>query len=278
MNQKQAHWYPGHMHKAIGAIQEKLTWIDILVVVVDARAIPACMTLPIRTNKPTLYVVTKTDLADRDRLQATLTTLQQQSYRYVLSQGNHPKSRSALLQAVKDIGDPIWQKQIRKGLKKQPLKTMIVGVPNVGKSTLINLLAKQRKAVVENRPGTTRGQQWIKLDDHVLLLDTPGILPPRYDAKLSAIHLGLIGAMPLKQLPQETLALYLYDWILQTYPSVVQKHGGDAKMSANEFFNVWGQHRGWTKQGNVELDRVYVDFIQAFQKGDLGLISLPVLS
>jgi ribosome biogenesis GTPase A len=277
MNQKQAHWYPGHMNKAIAAMVEKLSWIDVLVIVVDARAMRACMDLPVTTQKPILYVMTKTDLADPAVTKTISKTFQGDQHQVVESVGLNPKSRSVILKALHRMGEPIWQKQLKKGLKKQPLKTMIIGVPNVGKSSLINLLAKQRKAVVENRPGTTRGQQWIKLDELLLLLDTPGILPPRYEAAIRPMQLALIGAMPIQQLPVQPLAEYLFDHLKQFYPQVLVAKYGRLPETASAFFHHWGQQAGWIKQGHVDIDRVYPYFIQAFQKGDLGRISLPNL-
>ncbi len=277
MNLKQAHWYPGHMAKAIRAIQEKLSLIDLLVVVIDARAMQVCMQLPIVTTKPILYVVTKTDLADPLITETVLSSFQKQQRHYVLSKGKTPQSRQAIIKALDRLGTPVWEKQLRKGFKKQPLKVMIIGVPNVGKSTLINLLAKQKRVNTENRPGTTRGQQWIRLEDHLFLLDTPGILPPKYSGDDAAMTLALIGAMPLKQLPLDTLAYRLYDHLTSHYPSLLIHLHGSLPKDANEFFTAWGNRHGWVYQQQVELQRVFSDFIQAFQNGELGKISLPAL-
>jgi ribosome biogenesis GTPase A len=277
MNQKQAHWYPGHMHKAIGAIHEKIKWIDLVVIVIDARAMFACMDVPIVSTKPILYVVTKTDLADPSITATWLKAFQVQNKTFVVSKGKTPQSRQAIVKALHQLGEAVWQKQIRKGIKKQPLKIMITWVPNVGKSTLINLLAKQRRVNTENRPGTTRGQQWLKLDDYLLLLDTPGILPPRFTTQTTALQLALIGAMPIIQLPLDTLAYHLFDWLVKQYPELLKKLHGETPADAKAFFNHWGNYHGWLKQGTVDYDRVFTHFIQSFQKGELGKISLETL-
>lgn len=277
MNLKQTHWYPGHMHKAVQAIQEKLKWIDLLVVVLDARAMHACLTVPLTSHKPTLYVVNKKDLADDRITQANVQTLNQSGHHVVLSAGKQPSSRAQVLKVLHQLGEPLWQKQVAKGIKRQALKVMITGVPNVGKSTLINLLAKQRKVVTENRPGTTRGQQWIKLDELLLLLDTPGVLPPRFVSQTISTQLALIGSMPLKQMPLKSLASYLYAWLNQSYPQVLTYHDGVMPMNEQAYFQSYGQKRGWIIKGQLDEDRVYQSFIKSFQDGLLGLISLPTI-
>lgn len=278
MNQQQTHWYPGHMNKAILAIQEKLKWIDIVIVAVDARAIEACMHLPFFTNKPKVYVITKSDLADMKFTTLMMKRLIDQGHTVVMSEGKNATSRANILKAMMKIGEPLWQKQENKGLKRQPLKSMILGVPNVGKSSLINLLAKQHRVATENRPGSTRGQQWIKLDAWFMLLDTPGILPPKFEMKAISFQLALIGSMPLKQLPQELLAHHLYDWLETQYLPTLQQLYGSMVFTRSDFFQQWGLKRGWKKQSEVDLSRVYSSFLKAFQDGELGSISLPMLS
>ncbi len=278
MNQQQTHWYPGHMNKAIQAIQEKLKWIDIVIVAVDARAIEACMHLPFVTNKPKVYVITKSDLADMKFTTLMMKRLIDQGHTVVMSEGKNATSRANILKAMMKIGEPLWQKQENKGLKRQPLKSMILGVPNVGKSSLINLLAKQHRVATENRPGSTRGQQWIKLDAWFMLLDTPGILPPKFEMKSISFQLALIGSMPLKQLPQELLAHHLYDWLETQYLPTLQQLYGSMVFTRSDFFQQWGLKRGWKKQSEVDLSRVYSSFLKAFQDGELGSISLPMLT
>ena len=278
MNQKQTHWYPGHMNKAIQAIHEKLSWIDLVIIAVDARAIEACMTLPFETNKPKVYVITKTDLADANSTQIVIKKLKEQGHTVVLSEGKNSVSRSNILKAMMMIGEPLWQKQEKKGFKRQPLKSMILGVPNVGKSSLINLLAKQHRVATENRPGSTRGQQWIKLDAWFMLLDTPGILPPKFEMKDISFQLALIGSMPLKQLPLELLAHHLYDWMEKQYLKRLEHLYGSSGFTRHDFFQQYGMKRGWKKQNEVDLSRAYEAFIKAFQDGELGAISLPILS
>lgn len=275
MNQKQTHWYPGHMHKAIQSIHEKIAWIDLLVVVVDARAIDPSRLLPLQTKKPILYVLTKDDLADPTATKQSVETLRKAGHSWVVSLGKTPKSRLGILQGLKQMGEPLWLKQEKKGVKRQPLKVMVTGVPNVGKSTLINLLAKHQRVATENRPGSTRGQQWIKLDDDLVMLDTPGILPPRFDQQESSIQLALIGAMPLQQLPLDLLAHYLYQTLMKRYPQAFQALHVNIPFEAAAFFNMLGRKRGWIKQDQVDLERVYFDFIKAFQDGKLGRFSLP---
>jgi ribosome biogenesis GTPase A len=274
MNQQQSHWYPGHMAKAIKAIQAQLKIMDLIIVMVDARAIEACRSLPLMSQKPKLYVVSKTDLADEKITQQVMNTLTKQGDHVVMTRGEK-SSRQAILKSLHQLGTPLWQKQILKGVKPQPLKVMITGVPNVGKSTLINVLAQRHRVATENRPGSTRGQQWLKLDEQLILLDTPGILPPRYDAALKAQQLALIGSMPLVNLPLAELANYLYSMMQRHYPNLLANKG---LFSSDAFFTDYGKKHGWLRADQVEYDKVYRHFIKAFQDGKLGRISLPILA
>jgi len=278
MNQKQNHWYPGHMNKAIKAIHEKITWIDLIVVLVDARAVYPCMDLPLVTQKPMLYVITKSDLADPNTTHQWVKQLTSQQKSVVVSLGKVSGTRALILKALHQLGEPLWLKQEKKGFKRQPLKVMITGVPNVGKSTLINLLAKQHRVATENRPGSTRGQQWIKLDEHLMLLDTPGILPPRFQSKETSVQLALIGSMPLKQLPIEDLAEYLFAWLKLHYPNQLSTIHGNLPMDSKTFFDQLARKRGWIKQGVVDYSLVFMTFIKSFQDGELGRFSLSILT
>ena len=274
MNQQQSHWYPGHMAKAIKAIQAQLKIMDLIIVMVDARAMAACRSLPFMSQKPKLYVISKTDLADDKLTQQVIGDWLKQGDHVVMTRGEK-SSRQAILKSLHQLGTPLWQKQISKGVKPQPLKVMITGVPNVGKSTLINVLAQRHRVATENRPGSTRGQQWLKLDEQLMLLDTPGILPPRYDAALNAQHLALIGSMPLVNLPLAELADYLYSVMQLHYPSLLANQG---LSSSDAYFTDYGKKHGWLRADQVEYDKVYRHFIKAFQDGKLGRISLPLLA
>ena len=133
-----------------------------------------------------------------------------------LSQQNSGK---AIQNAVVKVGKSIWDKQKARGMKPQPIKTMIIGIPNVGKSSLINRFAKRSAAGVENKPGFTRGQQWIKVSNEFVLLDTPGILPMNYENKKKAMNLALLGSIREDILPTEDMARALVDFLRSHYPS-----------------------------------------------------------
>jgi ribosome biogenesis GTPase A len=140
------------------------------------------------------------------------------------------------------------------------------------------LLAKQHRVATENRPGSTRGQQWIKLDEHLMLLDTPGILPPRFQSKETSVQLALIGSMPLKQLPIEDLADHLFHWLKQHYPHQLATIHGELPIDAKTFFDELARKRGWIKQGVVDYSLVFMTFIKSFQDGELGRFSLSMLN
>jgi ribosome biogenesis GTPase A len=203
MQQKSLHWYPGHMQKAMRQIEEKLKLIDVVVEVVDSR-IPLSSKNPFLENltssKKRLLVFSKKDLVNVEDLKAFEEYYKNKGYLTVVADLNNRNDIALIRKGIDKAGEEKQAKFIKRGMKPQPIRTLILGIPNVGKSTLINKLSKSTKASVANTPGHTRAQQWIKVDKTLELLDTPGILPPHYEDKKYALNLALTGAMKVENL------------------------------------------------------------------------------
>lgn len=220
MQQKGVHWFPGHMQKALKEIKERLKVIDVIVEIVDSR-------IPLSSknrfleeatiNKSRVLVFSKKDLCDLNRLKEWEEYYQNLDYRVVTADLNEPKDIKKILQSIALAGQNRIDKYLKRGMKPQALRIMILGIPNVGKSTLINRIAGKNKASAANTPGHTKAQQWIKISDRLELLDTPGILPPIYQNKEEGINLALTGAMKEQILPKSSLCEELIKFLKENY-------------------------------------------------------------
>ena len=270
----QIHWFPGHMKKALNEIEAKIKLVDIIIEILDARA-PISSSNPEFEkriqNKKRIVIFSKADLADPVETEKWTQYFKKSVDSLLILNLNEPKSEKIIANEVKRLGKEKHQKEIAKGMKPQALKTMIIGVPNVGKSSLINRLAKRSAAGVQNKPGYTRGEQYIKVNNDFILLDTPGVLPMNYDDKKQAINLALVGSVKEDILPNEDLAMYLVKYLNKSYPDSL-KERFDVR-DLNDFEMVIDQicaRRGLL--GNKE--KAYTLLLKEFKEGKLGRISL----
>ena len=270
----QIHWFPGHMKKALNEIEAKIKLVDIVIEILDARA-PFSSTNPEFEkriqNKKRIVIFSKADLADPQETQKWEQFFKKSVDSLLILNLNDPKSEKIIASEVKRLGEEKHQKEIAKGMKPQPLKTMIIGIPNVGKSSLINRLAKRSAAGVQNKPGYTRGEQYIKVNNDFILLDTPGVLPMNYDDKKKATNLALIGSVKEDILPNEDLAIYLIKYLNKSYPNSLLARFEVSDLS--DFEQVIEQicaRRGLL--GNKE--KAYSLLLKEFKEGKLGRICL----
>ena len=222
-------WFPGHMAKARREIEENLRVVDIALVLVDAR-IPKSsinpMAMDILKNKPQLMIMTKYDMADQYQTKQWESYFLENQKRSLTVDSISGLNVKKIEIIARDILKEKIQKDLSRGLKPRPIRAMIVGIPNVGKSTLINKLVGKKVATVGNMPGVTKAQQWIRLNQNIELLDTPGVLWPKFDDKTVGIHLALTGAIKDEILPKEDLTFYLIDFLRTYYKNNFEERYG----------------------------------------------------
>ena len=228
------HWFPGHMKKALNEVEEKIKLVDIVIEILDARAPLSSINDNLEkliTNKKRLVVISKIDLADKTQTKIWKEYLSSRFDDILLLDLTKSNSENEIAKSVIKLGQDKWNKQKAKGMKPQPIRAMILGVPNVGKSSLINRLAKRKAAGVQNKPGFTRGEQWIKVNKDFMLLDTPGILPMNYEDKKKAANLALIGSIREEILPNNELIHILLEYFKKYYPEALKQRYGINQIS-----------------------------------------------
>lgn len=210
-------WYPGHMTKAMRMMQEAIKQVDCVIYVLDCRAISSCFNPKFDDmikDKPTLYILTKSDLVEQKDLKAWSDYFKSKGMNFVIADNLSGRQRNLIIDKLRAVNADMLERYAQKGAKKS-IRAMVVGVPNTGKSTLINCLCKDRRTQVGNRPGVTRGKQWVSLAEGIELLDTPGALPPAFEDGQKALHLAFIGSIKEDVLNLDDLAIEIIKYCRQ---------------------------------------------------------------
>lgn len=273
-------WYPGHMAKAKRLIQEYLKMIDVVVELVDAR-IPWSSTNPmigtLIGNKPSVVVLNKADLADAAEVQAWIQQYEREGRQVVALNSKEGKSGKKLVAVIRRLAAPKLAHWRQRGLKNRSVRTMILGIPNVGKSTLINRLAGRNVAKTADKPGETKGKQWVHLGEYLDLLDTPGVLWPKLENQVSAYRLAATGAISDTVFDRQTVVLQLLAELRQWYPQELQRRFsleqlGDTPL---ETLAAIGKKRGCLlRGGEPDWDKMYTLVLKEYREGKIGRLSL----
>ena len=275
----QIHWFPGHMSKALKEVEEKIKIIDVVIELLDARAPLSSINVQLENlikNKKRLVILTKPDLADpveTKKWEEFLLTKYDSLLSLNLTDGN---ATNQIVKAVTKLGQEKWAKDKAKGMKPQALKTMIIGIPNVGKSSLINRFAKRKAAGVQNKPGYTRGEQWIKVSNEFILLDTPGILPMNYENKKNAANLALLGSIREEILPNTDLVNILLDYLKKNYPNALLERFKIEEITSYEevIKSICEVRKLLDSNGSYDYARGESLLLKEFKEGKLGRITL----
>ena len=276
---QQIHWFPGHMNKALNEIENKVKLVDIVIELLDARAPLSSINENLEKviqNKKRLIVLTKADLADPNATKNWSDYLKTKYDTVLVLDLKNSGADAILSKAVINLGKDKWSKEMAKGMKPQPIRAMIIGIPNVGKSSLINRLAKRKAAGVQNKPGYTRGEQWIKVNKDFLLLDTPGILPMSYENQKKAANLALVGSIREDILPNEQLGEMLLNYLKEQYPDALNERFAIAQITSRlDVLNAIAEKRKLVDgSGNNDLLRAEALLLKEFKDGLLGKITL----
>ena len=283
--QQQYQWFPGHMAKALKEIEARIKVIDVVLVLVDARA-PLASQNPklasIIKNKPVIYVLTKRDLADANANSQWLKYYEAQGTPAVALDVNKD-NLNVIDQKAHELMQEKLAKEKAKGMRPRPLRYLVVGIPNVGKSTLINRLAKRRAANVANRPGVTKAQQYIKVNERMELLDTPGVLWPDFENEALGVKLAMIGTIKQDILPKEDMSLQILNLLTSHYPQALQRCYdidevvvSDENGSENLLTQI-ALKRGFLLKGNqVDFNRTMETLVKDFQSGKVAKVSLEI--
>lgn len=283
MQQKNIHWFPGHMQKATREIEERVKIVDVIIELLDARAPLSSRNeklYKITQNKKRVLILTKKDLADdviTEKWKEYFTSL---NYQVVCADLNEKKLIKIIEEKINILGRDKREKEIKKGMKPQPIRAMIIGIPNVGKSTLINRISKRNAASVQNTPGHTKSQQWIKVDNSFELLDTPGILPANYENKEYAINLALVGSIRETILPIEELADILLNYLRKYYPETIKNRyviDFNDEDDNNSILCKIALKRGLLLKQEPDVSKASSLLLKEFRDGILGHISLERL-
>ncbi|MGL5041560.1 MAG: ribosome biogenesis GTPase YlqF [Culicoidibacterales bacterium] len=280
---KQIQWFPGHMTKALKEIQKNLKLVDIVLELRDARA-------PLSSHNPKLksiigekkhiVVLTKRDLADESMTRKWEELFSKEGYE-VLSFDVHNDKIDRLVKKSEEVLAEKFARDAGRGMKKRPMKAMIVGVPNVGKSTLINRISNKRVTVVGNKPGVTKMQQWIRVHKQMELLDTPGVLWPKFENPEFGMRLAVLGTIKDTIVPVEQLAVYAIDFLNEFYPwYVADRYQTEAikilpEDTAVQTLEKITRMRGMlVKNNEIDMAHGIMIFLNELRDGKLGTFTL----
>lgn len=275
---KAIHWFPGHMKKAQNEVEAKLKVVDLIIELLDSR-IPFSSRndtlFEITKNKQRLVVLTKSDLADDNITLKWIHFFKGNGFNAIFVDLNNPKDIKKIIIEAEKCTTIKHEKEISRGLKPSPVRAMIIGIPNVGKSTLINKIANRKAASVMNKPGHTRSQQWIKVSNKFELLDTPGILQSSYESKEKAIHLALVGSINQNILPNDELANYLLDFLKLNYSKQLLTRYNLSKLENNaQILEEIARNRGLLQKGSLDIEKAEILLLNEFKNGVIGKCTL----
>ena len=276
-------WFPGHMAKTKRLIIEHLKAVDVAAELLDAR-IPLASANPmveeLLSGKPRIIILNKADLADQGMTKAWESYYKRKGVAAVSMSCGNGKDKKKFLRLIKEAAGPMLEKWKRRGLKTRSVRIMILGIPNVGKSTLINFISGTAAARTANTPGHTRGKQWVRLSQGLDLLDTPGVLWPKFEDQVAALRLAATGAIAGDVFDADTVVPELMRVLARTAPDALREKYGieDAAADPQILLAQAGKRRGCILPGGaIDYARVQTMILNDFRSGKLGRITLDAV-
>ena len=275
-NKTNINWFPGHMAKAKREIKEKIDLIDIVFEVIDARIPKSSKNNDIEDiikNKPRILIMTKSDLCDKNITLEWKKYYESKGYKVVLLDLLHDNVNE-IFSIVNELMESINSKRISKGLKPRRVRSLVLGIPNVGKSTLINRLVGKKAVNVGNKPGITKNLEWIRINDKLELLDTPGILWPKFNDSTIAYNLASMTAIKEEILDIEDISIYIIKTMFKLYPdNIISRYGVNNDEDIVNILDGIGKKIGAVRNGEVDYDRVFTKVLRDLRDGYLGKIT-----
>lgn len=273
-------WFPGHMTKTKRMIEEHLKAVDVVAELLDAR-IPVSSANPmveeLVSGKPRIIILNKADLANPRATDQWISYYEKKGIPVLPMSVGNSKNKKKLLQVIRDTAEPILAKWKRRGMKSRSVRLMILGIPNVGKSSLINFLAGTAATRTANTPGHTRGKQWVRLSEGLDLLDTPGVLWPKFDDQTAALRLAATGAIAGDVFNASEVVAELMSSLAKTSSEILKEQYNieNPDQDPQVLLEQAGRRRGCLLPGgNIDFDRAEMVVLRDFRNGKLGRITL----
>lgn len=272
------HWFPGHMAKTLRQIKEDIKLIDLVIEVVDAR-IPISSMNPllddIAKNKKRLIIMNKSDMAEDDLNIRWSRHFSDKGFAVVLTDAKNKRGIKQITEKAMEVCRPVLEKNQKRGMKNKPIRAMVFGIPNTGKSTLINAISGRNVTKTGNKPGVTRGKQWIRLNKMLELLDTPGVLWHKFEDMEVGKKIAFIGSIKSEVVVTEELAYDLLIWLSQNKQDFIQDKYGIIVDEPIKALEKIAEKRGCLlKGGRYDLLRASNLFLEEFRNGKIGKITL----
>ncbi len=273
-------WFPGHMVRARREIEENLKLVDIVLVLLDARAPFSCrnqMLENMLARKTCIYILNKSDLADKNRTANSLKQLNTLNRKALPLDSLSGEGLNLIIKSIKSVYAEKAQISLDKGRRLRAPRLMVVGVPNIGKSTFLNRLVGKKTAATGPRPGVTKGKQWVRIREDMDVLDTPGIMWPKIESIEQGFKLALLDIVGENAYDNYEVALYLITFLKKTYPHVLSSRYkiNDQDLSVELTLEEIAAKRGYINAGGIaDIDKAAVILLQEFRTGKLGRVSL----
>lgn len=270
-------WFPGHMTKTRRMIEADIKLVDAVVEIVDSR-IPESSRNPILSelvgSKPRIIMLNKCDYADDNITKQWKSFYEKQGFSVMICDCRSGKGIKQFTPMLKGILSDLLEKRRAKGVIGKALRIMVVGIPNVGKSSFINRMANSKKTQVGDRPGVTRGKQWVTIDKEVELLDMPGILWPKFDDQSVAVKLAFTGAIKDDVMDVESLAMHLGEYLIENYPDKIKERYKLTDFDGNILELIAGKRGMMISGGEPDTERAAITLLDEFRGGKIGKITL----